>query len=70
MGTMRDALVKTYLVMMIVGWMWKVKKGKELKLVSGLSSTVGMLQRNKSKVERAGCSEYFFKYYREFEVNV
>lgn len=50
--------------------MWKVKKRKELKLVSGLSSTVGMLQRNKSKVERAGCSEYFFKYYREFEVNV
>lgn len=47
---MRDAVVKTELKMM-TDWMWEVMERKKLKIVSGLSGSVGILEWNKSKVQ-------------------
>lgn len=37
--------------MMMTDWMWEGKERKVLKIVSGLSSSVGILEWNKSKVK-------------------
>lgn len=49
-GNTRDAVVKTELKMM-TDWMWEVMERKKLKIVSGLSGSVGILEWNKSKVQ-------------------